>query len=286
PSGTGTLPGGFTYAAVSAPTITSIIPTCGPTAGGTTVTINGTGLLGAAVTIGGNPATNVFYNAAGTQIIATTPPGFAGPATVTVTTAAGTASLPGAFTYTAPPTLTGISPSQGSTAGGTTVTITGTNLSGAAVTICGNPATNLFYNATGTQIIATTPAGGPGACTVTVTTCGGTASLTGAFTYTTTTQTLTASPACWEVNLPIPLPNLFKTTLRAQVAPPVAGLKVDFYVGNDLVGSAFTDITGTATLHAFLGPLQIIAISYTAVTTVGTSRLQATAPLLPCIPPV
>lgn len=55
------------------------------------------------------------------------------------------------------PTVTSISPAQGPATGGTVVTITGTNLSGATVTFNGNAATNLFYNADGTQMIATTP---------------------------------------------------------------------------------------------------------------------------------
>jgi hypothetical protein len=98
--------------------------------------------------------------------------------------------------------------------------------------------------------------------------------------------TLHAFPACWEVNLPIPFPNIFKAKLRAQISPPTAGIRVDFYVGNDLVGSALTDATGNATLEAGLSPFQIIALTYKAVANVGTTRLEAIAPLLPCIPPV
>lgn len=56
------------------------------------MTITGTNLTGATVTIGGNPATGVMVNATGTQLTAITPPGAAGPADVTVTTPGGSAT--------------------------------------------------------------------------------------------------------------------------------------------------------------------------------------------------
>ncbi|MEU9489698.1 IPT/TIG domain-containing protein [Streptomyces decoyicus] len=59
----------FTSASVSViqfdPTLTSIVPTQGPIAGGTVVTITGTNLTGASVDFGGNPATGVSVNATG-----------------------------------------------------------------------------------------------------------------------------------------------------------------------------------------------------------------------------
>ncbi|MFD6281629.1 IPT/TIG domain-containing protein [Streptomyces sp. NPDC060209] len=66
-----------------------------------------------------------------------------------------------------------ISPNQGSTGGGTLVTITGTNLSGtSAVTFGAKPATNVT-NVSPTQVTAISPSG-TGAVGVTVTTAGGT----------------------------------------------------------------------------------------------------------------
>ncbi|HEX8979164.1 MAG TPA: IPT/TIG domain-containing protein, partial [Parasulfuritortus sp.] len=171
-AGTGTGTGLYTYYA--APTVTSISPSSGPTAGGTAVTITGTNFTGAtSVTIGGAAATSVVVVNA-TTITAITPAGVAGAANVAVTTPGGTGTGTGLYTYYAAPTVTGISPTSGSTAGGTSVTITGTNFTGAtSVTIGGTAATSVtVVNAT--TITATTPAGSAGAANVAVTTPGGT----------------------------------------------------------------------------------------------------------------
>jgi IPT/TIG domain-containing protein/PASTA domain-containing protein len=87
-----------------APEITSIVPSSGSIAGGSTVTITGTDLAGASsVKFGTTPASS-FVAESETQIMAVAPPGVAaGPVDVTATTLAGT-STPNhhdAFTYTA-----------------------------------------------------------------------------------------------------------------------------------------------------------------------------------------
>ena len=92
--------GGPTPTPAPAPTVTSISPTFGPTAGGTAVTITGTGFVsGATTTIGGASATGVaFVNA--TALTATTPAGTAGAKDVIVTNPdAQSGTLPGGFTY-------------------------------------------------------------------------------------------------------------------------------------------------------------------------------------------
>ncbi|MFI8437113.1 Ig-like domain repeat protein, partial [Streptomyces sp. NPDC079020] len=89
----------YTYAA--APAIFSLSPASGPIAGGTTVVVRGTGLGGATrVAFGGFSAPS-FRSNSDTLIVAVTPPGLTGPATVTVTTPGGSATLPGAFTFRA-----------------------------------------------------------------------------------------------------------------------------------------------------------------------------------------
>ncbi|MFD8707081.1 IPT/TIG domain-containing protein [Kitasatospora sp. NPDC059648] len=88
----------FTY--VGPPGITSVTPSSGSTAGGDPVLIVGTELASTqSVTIGGVAA--AFGIISNTRIAAITPPAAApGPANVTVTTAGGTTTAPGAFAYT------------------------------------------------------------------------------------------------------------------------------------------------------------------------------------------
>ncbi|MFE3798846.1 IPT/TIG domain-containing protein [Nocardia tengchongensis] len=92
---------------------------------------------------------------------------------VTATTAGGTSNGV-SYTYVAVPTLTTITPNAGPVAGGTTVVLTGTNLTGAtAVSFGATPATSFSVDSD-TQITAVAPAGTAGTVLVTVTTPGGT----------------------------------------------------------------------------------------------------------------
>ena len=163
-----------------APTVTGINPTSGPTAGGTRVTITGTNLAGATAVKFGTTSATITADTA-TSITATAPAGTAGTVDVTVTTAGGTSATGTAdrYTYVARPTVTGLNPTTGPATGGTTVTITGTNLTGAtAIKFGATNATNFTVNSA-TSITAIAPAGATGTIDVTVTTTGGT-SATGA----------------------------------------------------------------------------------------------------------
>jgi len=84
-------------------TVSAVAPSRGGTGGGTTVMITGSGFSdGAAVSIGGAPATDVKVMSP-TSISAVTPGRTAaGSSEVTVTVGASTASLPSGFTYVAP----------------------------------------------------------------------------------------------------------------------------------------------------------------------------------------
>jgi large repetitive protein len=174
----------FTYAGPPppVPTVTSINPTGGSTAGGTVVTITGTGFTGAtAVKFGTAAATGVTVDS-DAQIHATSPAGSAGVVHITVTTPGGTSAATSAdqFTYSAPsqpPTVTGVTPNLGPTAGGTAVTITGTNLGGATSVHFGTVTAPITSN-TDTQITVTSPSATmPGVVDVTVTTAGGTSAV-------------------------------------------------------------------------------------------------------------
>ncbi|WP_158794951.1 IPT/TIG domain-containing protein [Streptomyces sp. NRRL S-337] len=88
------------------------------------------------------------------------------------------------FTYAGPPSITSVTPSLGSTAGGDPILIVGTELgSTQSVTIGGAAAA--FGVISNTRIVAVTPPSAvTGPADVTVTTTGGTITAPGAFVYT------------------------------------------------------------------------------------------------------
>ena len=202
----------FTYLAV--PTIASITPNTGPVSGGTSVTISGDYLDKATVRVDGLTAS--VTQPGTTSIVITTPAVTdAHAADVTVTTAGGTATITGGFTYQATsrqsrtaavapsqsslsaaavPTITTVSPASGTTNGGTSVVLTGTGFTGATGVTFGGAAATAFTVNTDTQITATAPAHAAGAVNVSVTTSGGTDTRTGGYTYV-GTLTVTAQPA-------------------------------------------------------------------------------------------
>jgi YVTN family beta-propeller protein len=188
-SGTSTASSADQYTYVAAPVVTAVSPNTGLSVGGTVVTVTGTGLAGASITFGpGNPATNVSCTA--TNCTATAPAEPVGTVDVQAMTVGGTSAAGSAdqYTYIPPaPVITSISPATGPRAGGTAVTITGTDFDGTtAVSFGATPATS-FTVVSPTQITAVSPAASDvGAVDVTVTTAAGT-STTGAadqYTYT------------------------------------------------------------------------------------------------------
>ena len=174
----------FTY--VPPPIVSNISPAGGPVAGGTTVTIQGTGLANAtAVNFGSIPATIVSDS--DSEIVATSPPGAAGAVDVTVVTVRGTSLTSAAdqFTYEPAPTVTAINPVDGPAMGGSYVTITGTNLAGATAVYFGATAASYFFIGSDSEIVASSPPGTTGTVDVTVQTTSGTSVTSSAdqFTY-------------------------------------------------------------------------------------------------------
>lgn len=157
--------------AAAAPTITTVAPLLGSRGGGTSITLTGTGFLaGATVTVGGAAATGVVV-ASATSITATTPAGTPGGAVIVVTNTDGqSATLSGAFSYQEwPPTVTSVAPANGTSLGGTSVTITGTGFSaGARATFGGTAATSVVVSSA-TSITAVAPAHSAGVVDVVVT---------------------------------------------------------------------------------------------------------------------
>ena len=129
--GTGLLAHGYAY--TMAPQVTSVSPAAGPTAGGKTAVIHGTGLSKDVVlTIGGATASLIaLTGTTAAQVLV--PPGAAGKADVTALTSSGTGTLPGGYVYTddqgqAATQILSIAPPTGPLAGGNTVALVATGL--------------------------------------------------------------------------------------------------------------------------------------------------------------
>ena len=186
-NGVGSLSSAFSYP--PAPTVTSIMPARGPQAGGTAVSIEGTGFVNFSpgtntVQIGGVNCTSVVV-VSDTEITAVSPAG-SGIDNVTVQNNNGTGTLTLGWTYNNAPTVTSITPNTGDPAGGEAVTIGGTGFQNFApgtntVTIGGNPCTSVV-TVNNTTITCVTPAGS-GVDDVVVSNNNGVGTLSSGFTY-------------------------------------------------------------------------------------------------------
>ncbi|MCD9087349.1 Ig-like domain-containing protein [Stenotrophomonas sp. SY1] len=242
-------------AAAAVPTVTSVAPNSGPSAGGTSVTITGTGFTGAtAVRFGATNAGSVIVNSA-TSITATSPAG-SGIVDITVTTLNGTSVTSAAdrFTYIAPgPIVTSVSPNAGPSSGGTSVTIGGANLSDATSVKFGTEIGTITANSA-TSITATSPPGS-GTVNVTVATAGGTGTLTGAFTYV------------------VPVPTV--TSVAPNSGPPAGGTSVT------IGGTGFTG--ALAVRFGAVNAIAVVVNSDTSITAIspaglGTVDITVTTP--------
>ncbi|MBQ0988034.1 IPT/TIG domain-containing protein, partial [Streptomyces sp. F63] len=162
----------FTYVTASLPSVTSVVPDRGPAAGGTPVTLTGSGFGGAtAVRFGTAPAAS-FTVVSATRIDAVAPAGSPGPVAVTVITPGGTSNSL-TYTWVSVPVLSDAVPDAGPTSGGTTVTLAGSGLTlTGAVAFGGDSAS--FTVISDTLATAVSPPGAAGTVAVTVTTPGGT----------------------------------------------------------------------------------------------------------------
>ncbi len=161
------------------PSVLSVTPNTGPSSGGTTVNVTGANFIGANLVAFGDASASFTVNSP-SSLTAFSPAHVPGTVDVRVSNADGT-SPPSAgdlYFYTgSPPTVTGVSPSQGPTSGGTTVTVTGSGfLTATAVTFGGVSAS--FTINSDTQITAFSPAGTPGTVDVQVTNADGTSAPT------------------------------------------------------------------------------------------------------------
>jgi MtrB/PioB family decaheme-associated outer membrane protein len=153
-------------------------------------------------------------------------------------------------TAPAAPTVAAISPTSGTTAGGTAVTITGTNFTGAtAVTIGGVAATGItVVNAT--TITATTGAHAAGIVDVVVTTPAGTGTGVGLYTYTPPAPSMTANAGTTPQSAVVStaFANPLAVTVRDAANKPVAGVNVTFTAPGAGASGVFSNGTATITV--------------------------------------
>jgi PKD repeat protein len=264
----------------AAPTFSNILPSSGPTAGGTPVTITGTdfvegGSLG--VTIGDAPATSVAF-VDPTHITAVTPAGTAGAKDVVVISGDGQIASggAGAFTYNAGPTFGTISPTSGPLAGGTPVTITGSNFVAGpslGVTI-GSVAASSVVRVDSTHITAVTPAGTAGAKDVVVISGDGQIASggAGAFTYNAGPTFGTISPTSG------PLAGGTPVTITGSnfVAGPSLGVTIGSVAASSVVRVDSTHITAV-TPAGTAGAKDVVVISGDGQTAAGTGAFTYVA---------
>jgi hypothetical protein len=116
----------FKYVPFPPPKVGKVKPNIGPVAGGTIVTITGSSFIEVtSVKFGSVKAASFTVNSA-TSITAVSPPELAGLVDVTVTTPIGTSAISTKDRYKFTPTVTNLSPNTGPSAGGASVTVTGT----------------------------------------------------------------------------------------------------------------------------------------------------------------
>jgi hypothetical protein len=240
--GTGTLPGAYTY--LPAPVISGLSPDHGPAAGGTIVTITGTGFYpGSSVTFDGQPATSLVVDS-DTQITAATPAHTPGPVDVVVSGIGGD-SAPLTYTYDPITTIDGVDPGSGPEAGGTSVTITGQCFTGATGVLFGTTPATSFTVVSDTEITAVAPAG---TGTVDVTVVGaancGTATDPGGYEYVPTPVILGIAPQQG------PETGGTAVAVTGTGFTSATGVTFDGVPGTDFTVVSDTEITVTTPAHA------------------------------------
>ena len=259
PGGTATSSGAFTV--VNAPAISGFTPTTGRV--GASVTINGTSFTGAtAVAFNG---TSANFTVTSDTVIQTAVPAGATTGPLSVTTPGGTATSANAFTVLSPPTIASLAPASGAV--GTAVTINGTNLTGTTA-VAFNGVSAGFTVSSDTAIQTAVPAGattGP----VSVTTAGGTAQSSGAFTVVLPPTIASFAPASGPVGTSVTISG---TSLTGATSVTFNGLSATFTVQSDAAIQAAVP-TGAAT-----GPVRVTTPAGSAT---STSNFTVTIPTVP-----
>jgi hypothetical protein len=252
------------------PTVTSINPESGPTAGGTPVTITGSGFVSPATVAIGSAASAVEVISE-TEIKATTAATTVGPAEVVVSDASGTSNGGPKYTYIAPPpSVESITPNQGPTAGGTPVTIKGKGfLEGSTVTIGGAASEVKVVNEE--EITAKTPVGS-GAPEVIVTDTGGSSTLGPTYIF--------IAPPSVESITPNQGPTVGGTPVTITGSGFVSPATVTIgSAATEVVVHSETEITAK-TAATSVGPAEVVVSDENGTSTLGSSYNYVAPPLI------
>ena len=263
----------FTYTAVvAAPTVTSVSPNMGSSAGGTVVTISGTGFTGVTQVYFGGLVAASYSVLSPTTIQATTPASPLGTVDVTAITSGGTSatSIADQFTFTTAnpgPVITSVIPNFSSFQGNA-VSIHGSGFTGATEVVFGTVVYFGFFVISDSEIDMPGPGAMPGTVDVRVITPAGESPITPADQFT------------FYAQLPAPTvtgvtPNIGSFGGGTVVTLSGTGLSyvtaVDFGAGNS-VPFTYNISTGTITVTAPAGP-QNTTVDITVTSPGGTSAI-------------
>lgn len=259
------------------PSVASLSAKSGPATGGTAVTITGSGLATATTVRFG--ATTVPFTAATsggvTKLTATAPAGTSGSSVdVTVTNGAGTSATGTAakFTYTPnAPSVSAVSPLSTVVHGGTTVTLTGTDLTGVRTVTVGTRAVSYRAAAGGGSLTFSAPALAAGAYPVKVTTQYGSSAPV------TLTYVLPAAPVVTAMS--VTAASTFKATPVTITGTNL--LKATMSLGGKTVGGSGTDTKIMLTLPA--RPAGDVPLTITTVGGATTVMVSYVAPPKPVV---
>ncbi len=210
----------FTY--ITPLTIFTVYPPTGSVNGNTHVTITGIQFNNVISIKFNNVESPSYFVFDSTTISAITPPGTAGLATVSITTATETTTNSTLFTYMNLPVISSVTPSSGSISGYTIIIINGENFLGLqSIQMNGVTVNNYTLNSS-TQLRVTTPPNSQGYATIAITTQYGTTTNNTLYQYIDPTPPPVPPPPKPNPN-PIPIPiyedmNLQLNTVTASQA--------------------------------------------------------------------
>jgi len=248
PAGTSSNFVAFTYREIFSPTLSSATPASGSPAGGTQVTLTGSGFTGATAVRFGSVSATSFSIVSDTRISTVAPAG-SGTVQITVTGPGGTSNgVP--YSYAIAPVVSGLSPSQGPLSGGNTVNVSGTGFTGVTAVRFGSTPAVSFTVVSPTRLTAVAPAGTAGPVGVTVTTSGGTSS---------------GGPVYFYVSSPL------LTEVSPNAGPPAGG--------NSVTLTGVHLIEATAVRFGSASAASFTVVSDIQVTVVAPAGIAGTVPI-------